>query len=65
MDKKEILDWMARAETPQELRKIHKELKRYGDRIYFHRRYPNFSFVVSCIALVGSILLLIMKILIG
>lgn len=64
MEKKEILDWMERAETPQELRKIHKELKRYGDGIYFHRRYPNFSLVVSCIALGVNILILVMKILI-
>ena len=44
--------------TPKELRKIHKELKYYGDGIFFSDRYPYFAaFLVSAIVIAEIIIL--------
>ena len=50
--------------TPKELRKIHKELKQYGDGIFFTSRYPDFplyfcacSFVLTAALVVLSMVI--------
>ena len=35
------LEEMRKANTPEELRAVHKKLKKYGDGIYFCDRYPR------------------------
>lgn len=49
--------------TPEEYRRIHKELKQYGDGIRFLARYPMFpyysSIVCSMLALVLALLMFI------
>lgn len=49
---KEILgDVNYNSHTPRELRALHKELKAYGDGIFFKDRYPIFPIYVGIVAL--------------
>ncbi len=49
----ELLDEVnSRNHTPEELRELHKELKKYGDGIMFMDRYPDFPFYFSVASLV-------------
>lgn len=44
--------------TPKELRKIHKELKYYGDGIFFSERYPySPAFLAPMIIIIEIIIL--------
>ncbi len=61
MTYKEVLDRLAKATTPKELRAIHKDLRKFGTGIPFHRRYPNYALVVSCIAFGASVLFPIIR----
>lgn len=45
--------------TPKELRKIHKELKYYGDGMALHMRYPYLPIWMAVLALIMQILALI------
>lgn len=58
----ELLEQLRTADSPKELRKLHKELRRYGDGIPFHSRYPNFSFGLSIVALIANIIVFALKI---
>lgn len=65
MEYEELLERLAKATTPKELRAIHKELRKFGDGIPFHSRYPDFAYYLSWIAFGVGILGLIMRVLIG
>lgn len=44
--------------TPEELRKIHKELKYYGDGIFFSERYPYFPIFLVLMIIMAEIIML-------
>lgn len=48
----ELCECLWNAKSAKEVRKIHKELKKYGNGALFEDRYPNFPTVVSIAALV-------------
>lgn len=51
-----------RTATPgKECRKLHKELKKYGDGLLFTDRYPNCSLYVSLAAFIISIVVVILR----
>ena len=58
----EIMDDVQRAETPKELRKLHKELKKgYGGGFPIFMLYPNAPIIVSVITLIISVFVLIVR----
>lgn len=57
----EALDELnSRLHTPEELREIHKILKKYGDGIPFPARYPDVPLIISPIVLLISVIVLLL-----
>ena len=50
---KELLKDAQQTHTAKEYRKLHKELKNYGDGIPFRKRYPALPGIILVIAAVG------------
>lgn len=44
--------------TPKELRQIHKELKYYGDGIFFSERYPYFAAFLVPVIVIAEVIIL-------
>lgn len=57
----EALDELcSRQHTPEELREIHKILKKYGDGIPLQARYPDLPLILSTIVMFVSIVVLLL-----
>lgn len=55
-----------RATPPgKEARAFYKKYKKYGIKVFFDDRYPNFRLIISIIAFVASLATFILKIVIG
>lgn len=51
----ELLGQMKFISSAKEARLMHKCLKKYGDGLTFHDRYPNFPIVIGCISVAVSL----------
>lgn len=58
----EIWKDIPKIKSGKEARKIHKELKQYGDGLFFLDRYPYFPLWISIISLVVSVVAFIVRI---
>lgn len=54
----EIYKDLANCKPGKEARKLHKELKQYGDGLLFLDRYPMLPMIISTAALILSILVI-------
>lgn len=57
----ELCECLWNAKSAKEIRKIHKELKKYGDGALFEDRYPFFPVLVHVMAIVISVIALIVS----
>lgn len=58
---KELLDALNLATSSKEVRRIHKELKKYGYGLPLFQRYPDLPLYVSMTSLIAVVVIQIIK----
>lgn len=58
---RQLLDALQTAKPGKEMRELHRKVKKYGDRVPFILRYPDFPLWVSAMAMVGSVVVFILQ----